>query len=487
MTLLFACAFVLLHALAIWLLPAFAIQASYFFLLLAPVLALAAALRRAARNGWSHSRGWLLAALAMAFWTMGMLASLRQDLYLANANAAPGDSMLLFILFGVPIVMAVSASSVEGEALLVRLIDGALALALGYLFYVHTFSLLTVRGADSIEQAQQVAAMFDAENLFLLLASAIRLAAAERRAERHFFRAVVLFTGLNTLASFYYNHFVALGDHPDFGSLRDPLIDVAFLAFAVQAWHDPSARRTGRRSSPALSRIVRTGSPLLMALALLVVAVIVLRERFYFGVAGLVVAVVGYGVRTTLVQVSQIQAAEGLARHSHALEEMAHTDSLTGLANRRALDEVLEREWVLREHATRSIAVLMIDIDYFKQLNDRYGHPAGDACLRMVGRVLLATAGRPGDVLGRYGGEEFALVMCGGSLADAQAVGERLRAAVEKLAIANADSPFGIITVSIGAASGLVGEGSPDTLMAAADAALYAAKQAGRNRVTVAG
>lgn len=483
MTLFLACVFVLLHASAIFLLPAFAMQASYVFLIAAPALACAAALRRSARDGWRHSRGWLLAALAMASWTLGMVASLRQDLFLANANAAPGDSTLLFILFGVPIVLAVSASSMEGEAVMVRVIDAALAVALGGLFYVHTFSLLTLHGADSMEQAQRVAAMLDAENLFLLVASTIRLAAAEHRGERHFFRAMVLFTGLYTAASFYYNHFVALGDHPNFGSLRDPLIDVAFLAFAMQAWHHPSARRSSRRGSPTLSRIVRTGSPLLMALALLVVGVIVLRERFYWGVAGLAVAVIGYGVRTTLVQVRQIQAAEGLARHSHALEEMAHTDSLTGLANRRAVDELLEREWVLREPGERSIAVLMIDIDYFKQLNDRYGHPAGDACLRMVGRLLLATAGRPAGMLGRYGGEEFALVMCAGTLADARTVAERLRAAVETLAIANADSPFGIITVSIGAASCMIGEGTPEALMAAADAALYAAKQAGRNRV----
>ena len=483
MTLLLACVFVLLHASAIFFLPAFAMQASYVFLLAAPALACAAALRRSARDGWRHSRGWLLAALAMASWTLGMAASLRQDLFLANANAAPGDSTLLFILFGVPIVLAVSASYVEGDSVLLRVIDAALALALGYLFYVHTFSLITLHGASSMIQALRVASMFDAENLFLLAAAAIRLSAADRRGERHFYRTMVMFTGLYAVITFYYNRFVALGDHPDFGSLRDPLVDIAFLVFALQAWSDPDGRHRLRRPSPALSRVVRTASPLLMALALLVVSVVVLRERFYLGVAGLGVAVLGYGARTTLVQLKHMQTEEGLIRQRHVLEELAHTDGLTGLTNRRALDEMLERAWILQESASQRVAVLMIDVDHFKKLNDRYGHAAGDACLRVVSRALLGATARPGDVLGRYGGEEFALVMFGRSLQAALQAAERMRAAVEKLAIANSDSPYGIITVSIGAASCLVAERSPEALLATADSALYAAKQQGRNRV----
>lgn len=483
MTLLLACVFVLLHASAIFFLPAFAMQASYVFLLAAPALACAAALRRSARDGWRHSRGWLLAALAMASWTLGMAASLRQDLFLANANAAPGDSTLLFILFGVPIVLAVSASYVEGESVLVRVLDAALALALGYLFYVHTFSLITLHGADSMIQALQVASMLDAENLFLLIASAIRLSAADRRGERHFYRAMVVFTGLYAVITFYYNHFVALGDHPDFGSLRDPLIDVAFLAFAIEAWRDHEPVPAARQPSPGLVRLVRSASPLLMALALLVVAIIVLRERFYLGVTGIVVAVLGYGARTTLTQVQHIKTEEGLQQRSHTFEIMAHTDSLTGLPNRRALDELLEQVWGRTGPSRLSITVLMIDIDYFKQLNDRDGHPAGDACLRRIGEALASAAGRRGDVLGRYGGEEFALVMPGGSLQAGLVVAERLRHTVESLAIAHAGSPHGVVTVSIGVASAMAGEKPLDALIASADSALYEAKRRGRNRV----
>lgn len=483
MTLLLACVFVLLHASAIFFLPAFAMQASYVFLLAAPALACTAALRRSMRDGWRHSRGWLLAALAMALWTLGMLASLRQDLFLDNPNAAPGDSTLLFILFGVPIVLAVSASYVEGESVLLRVIDAALALALGYLFYVHTFSLLTLRGAGSLTQALLVATMFDAENLFLLVASAIRLSAADRRSERHFYRAMVLFTGLYTLITFYYNHFVALGDHPDFGSLRDPLIDIAFLAFALEAWRDHEPAPTAKPPSPALVRFVRSASPLLMALALLVVAIILLRERFYLGVAGVVVAVLGYGARTTLTQVQHIKIEEGLQQKNDAFERLAHTDSLTGLPNRRALDEALERAYAEHGPGLARLTVLMVDVDFFKRLNDSYGHPAGDACLRRVSEALAGAAGRRGDVLGRYGGEEFALVMPGASLRAGLVVAERLRHAVESLAVPNTGSPHGVVTVSVGVATAVAGEKPLDALLATADSALYEAKRRGRNQV----
>jgi diguanylate cyclase (GGDEF)-like protein len=125
----------------------------------------------------------------------------------------------------------------------------------------------------------------------------------------------------------------------------------------------------------------------------------------------------------------------------------------------------------------------MIDVDFFKALNDSYGHPAGDACLRRIGEALAGAAGRRGDVLGRYGGEEFALVMPGASLQAGLVVAERLRLAVESLAVPNTGSPQGVVTVSVGVASAVAGEKPLDALLATADSALYEAKRRGRNQV----
>lgn len=487
MTMLLACTFLFLHAAAIGFLPQASKQASYAFLIAAPLLAAIVALRRCQRDGWRRSRGWILAAASMLSWTLGMLASLRQNLFLANANAAPGDSTLLFILYGVPIILAVSASYVEGESVIVRGIDAALALMLGYLFYVHTFSLITLQGAGSVDQAQQVVSMFDAENLFLAAACLLRLSASERSHEFHYYRSLAVFTVLYVTCSSFYNRAVTLGGHPDFGSWWDPVIDLPFLAFALLAWRDADPARPRHRPSVLLARVVRSGSPLLMALGLLVVAIVVLQDRFYLGITGIVLAVLGFGARSTLTQVQHIQTEEGLLLQSQTFEELALTDSLTGLPNRRALDEVLRREWRHHSHVRQSVTLLMIDIDYFKQLNDRYGHPVGDACLRQVSETLRGAIGRRGDELGRYGGEEFALVMAGASIDAGLSVAERMRSTIERLGIANEDSPSGVVTISVGVASAFAGDIALDELIARADSALYVAKRRGRNQIAADG
>jgi len=167
------------------------------------------------------------------------------------------------------------------------------------------------------------------------------------------------------------------------------------------------------------------------------------------------------------------------------LEVLAQRDGLTGAANRRVFDARLRATWQVSSALGSPLALLMIDIDHFKEFNDRYGHLEGDACLRAVAQVLMAGA-RNDDLAVRYGGEEFAVLLPRASAEHAQAIAERLRKAVENLAIAHAGSEFGTVTISIGVAT------APDSRAAtindfvrAADEALYAAKAWGRNRVAV--
>jgi diguanylate cyclase (GGDEF)-like protein len=129
----------------------------------------------------------------------------------------------------------------------------------------------------------------------------------------------------------------------------------------------------------------------------------------------------------------------------------------------------------------------MIDIDHFKLLNDRYGHPVGDGCLREVARALQRALVRPDDVLARYGGEEFIVLLRDSPAAGAQAVAEQLRATVQNLRIENADSPEAVVTVSIGVATAqLTDEAAAARMVEDADRALYAAKCSGRNQVKLA-
>ena len=160
-------------------------------------------------------------------------------------------------------------------------------------------------------------------------------------------------------------------------------------------------------------------------------------------------------------------------------------DALTGLRNRGNFDSTFDSEYLRATRVGLPLSVLMIVIDHFKMLNDRYGHLAGDDCLRRVAQVLAARRGRPEDLVARYGGEEFALILPGSSLADACRIAEDIRAAVFALAIPNEDAPTGpSVSVSIGVASHIPRYGDEAReLLAAADAALYRAKRQGRNRI----
>ncbi len=173
------------------------------------------------------------------------------------------------------------------------------------------------------------------------------------------------------------------------------------------------------------------------------------------------------------------------ARLKQSLAALAVTDSLTGLANRRYLDEAFEREYRRAFRTHTPISLLMIDADNFKAFNDHYGHQAGDRCLVSLAEVLRSTTRRLGDVCARYGGEEFAVLLPETDGPGAIRVAEAIRRATEALAVPHPGNPAGIVTVSIGVATaqGRSPQSTPVSLISAADEALYMAKRKGRNRV----
>jgi diguanylate cyclase (GGDEF)-like protein len=182
----------------------------------------------------------------------------------------------------------------------------------------------------------------------------------------------------------------------------------------------------------------------------------------------------------------QLAARENvLIEENRQLETLAQLDGLTGVANRRSFDAQLRGEWSTSAESGHPLSLLMIDVDHFKRFNDRYGHPAGDACLKAIAACLSRGELRRNDFIARYGGEEFAVVLPSLSSAAAMEIAERLRLAVFALALENNQSPLGRITISVGVA-GLVGDGTKDAgaLLEAADAALYNAKRRGRNVVS---
>ena len=178
------------------------------------------------------------------------------------------------------------------------------------------------------------------------------------------------------------------------------------------------------------------------------------------------------------------ELVERLEITKQELETLVGTDAMTGVANRRAFDLVLAREWRRSMRDETPLSMLFLDVDFFKKFNDFYGHQAGDKCLQSIALTIGSVLRRPGDVLARYGGEEFAIILPQTDLQGASEIGALIMAAFADLAMPHDASSFGQVTVSIGAACMFANsEATTERLTEMADAALYAAKRSGRNRV----
>ncbi|MBB2961910.1 diguanylate cyclase [Methylobacterium sp. R2-1] len=170
------------------------------------------------------------------------------------------------------------------------------------------------------------------------------------------------------------------------------------------------------------------------------------------------------------------------------LERMATTDALTGLANRRRFDEVLAREWRRSARTQQPLSLILLDADYFKGFNDRYGHQKGDEALKLIARSIESATAPIHDIACRIGGEEFAVILPDTYTVGAKIVAERIREAVSGWKEPHAESPHGVLTISAGLAQiPQMRAVDPVALIACADRALYEAKAGGRNQVRIAG
>ncbi len=178
---------------------------------------------------------------------------------------------------------------------------------------------------------------------------------------------------------------------------------------------------------------------------------------------------------------ARVQTHLAMQLQANLLRSHALIDGLTGVPNRRKFDEYSETVWRNGQREQTPLSLLMFDVDFFKRYNDRYGHQAGDVCLKSVARYLAQAPGRPYDLLARYGGEEFACLLPNTAAEGAVLIAEKMLAGIRELQIEHLDSIDNIVTVSIGVATKIP---SPDStindLIAAADKQLYTAKAAGR-------
>jgi len=178
-------------------------------------------------------------------------------------------------------------------------------------------------------------------------------------------------------------------------------------------------------------------------------------------------------------------AERALEKANTQLDRLAYFDGLTRIANRRKFDQVLETEWLRMKRGDKKIGLIIADVDYFKQFNDIYGHPAGDECLKRLATELSLIVRRPVDLIARYGGEEFVVLLPDTDDEGCRHIAEKMRERIESLQISHQGSPVNsVVTMSFG-----VAVTSPEDhmtsveFMDAADQALYKAKEKGRNRV----
>ncbi|WP_440222269.1 diguanylate cyclase [Dokdonella sp. MW10] len=452
------------HALLITLLRTHAQVVSIACVTVAAAWAAVACARRARRAG--ETKDWWIVALAMLLWSAGMAANLP---FAATGQGAvnPGVSMLLFVLYMAPLLFVLAWRPEDPAA--VRRIDGGLALVLAGLFCAIVAGHASVAGTP-LENVPALRSVYDVGNAFILGLAFIRWLAGAGSPQRVLFGSLAIYASIYFAVAFYVNHVESIG--PGYGVFSDLAIDFPFLVLALIA-----SRRGRPHAEIALRRVdkvVQLASPLVLPLALLLASAHLMPSQPWLAGLGIAAAVLGYGMRTVL---AQLRAQEQLER----LAAVATIDALTGIANRRRFDERLASEWMSARPP--AITLLLVDVDHFKAINDRVGHPGGDACLRAVAHVLGTQASRSGAFAARYGGEEFVVLVPAREEGVALALAESMREAVSG-SDACRTAAGGRVTVSIGVAVARAG-GTPQDLVDAADAALYRAKGAGRDRVVL--
>ncbi|MFZ0500446.1 MAG: GGDEF domain-containing protein [Steroidobacteraceae bacterium] len=481
--------FLILHALGTYCFPAHGMAVSYFFCLSGPVIAIVGCFRIGRQTGPATAWKWTAVCGGLLLWETGLAVAAWQDLLRENTYMVTAGGGFAYFLYGVPLLLAICAAPNDKRLPAVIWIDGILALAIGVLAYREIFSYLP--GMNQPEQwpaVTRVAYAYDAENVLLALLAGVRLLAADSAEEQSLYRTLCGFLWVYSIEAGFYNHVVAIRWQLDTGTPWDPMTVLPFLMLAAITFLAPvhPLQRPSYVSRSAV-RMIQAGISVSLPLVLLTLGVIAIGHLPVLGAISIVGSLAAYGLRNMLSQAQLLESEDQLLESRKVLERASLIDPLTGVGNRRAFDQTLEREWSRAQRAGESLALVLIDVDHFKKMNDAFGHQRGDECLAAVARALERALPRVTDFIARYGGEEFACILPATDGNGAVRVAEQLRAAVETLRIEHPANELGILTVSLGATACRDASGAAlPTLVRTADRALYEAKRKGRNRVELA-
>lgn len=479
--------YLLLHSACLLTTSPYKMAVSYPFQLFAAWFAFAACLRRAIVSSSNAKFNWAMLSAGVFLWATGLSFAAWEDLSQHVPETTAHLSDLLYLLYGVPILLTISSPAGSEKNPIFLWLDAVQAILTVCLVHVSLFSAFPFMNQEQHPiSASLLVRTYNSQNLVLACGATLRLLAQRRQGEtRRFYQTLTTFLWGYAICAALYNHIV-LTTHEQTG-LYDllvvaPLLLLAGCALMVIVRAPVSLEVQGES---ALALFIDNACPIFYTLALLALGLFVMRLHFYLGTFSIAVAFTVYGLRSTLLQTRYVRSQEALREAHDRLEEISLTDGLTGVANRRRFDHVLEVEWDRAKRLKHPLSLLLIDVDYFKNLNDKYGHRNGDQCLIEIAGALQNALVRNNDLLARYGGEEFAAILADADQEGADVVARRMQASVRTLKIRNETTMGEFATISIGIATycSPYEDGSQTVLIDAADRALYQAKQKGRNRV----
>ena len=436
---------------------------------------------------------WLLVATGLLCWAVAnVMAAVSQLLSPDTITTATIEDFFYFF-YGIPLLLALSMPENGESSPAFFLLDLIQATGAGYLTYVALFGVLPFTGIPMRPISQiSLIAVYDVENLILVVLATARIVVGVRGAvERRFFRILTGYLWLYAICVTLYNHLaVSAGfadTHPILVNILASLANLPIVALALAAiiLAVPSRRTPSSTEKTPLHLLADNARPIFISLALVALSAVVAHQHLRLALTFIFGAFVIYGIRSALLQSKIEHTRMELEKANDRLEEIALQDGLTGIANRRCFDQRLELEWGRAHRSQRPLALILIDVDHFKELNDSLGHVAGDECLLNLVAALQIVLRRPGDLLARYGGDEFVAL-----LPETDASGAIRVAAMMQEAVASREwncSPGSApTTVSIGCSCWDSRHlATAEELIEAADKALYQAKQNGRNRVVL--
>ena len=457
------------------------------------LLACLGCLDAAWRSPKETQRLWILFGIAFFISMVGQFAETYHQQVtrtVSQTNAFNFD--FLFFAYGIPLLLAICTGAESSSIKAFLWMDGAQALVGAILAYLEIFSELPSFGGSTAISANGMYFLYNAENWILVGAATVRFFSNPSAAYKKFYKILTIYLWVYALIATVVGRLELVKNLPDgpqdIAWMIPYAVLLATLAF-LQTEHVKSDVKIKENRSMGL--LINNLSPIIFTLTIVLMGIVVAKQHSGLAFTCISAAVALYGLRAAFLQGMYLRTQAELTMTAYSLIEandrllsLSSQDGLTGIHNRRHFDEVVMREWKVAARSKQALSLLMIDVDCFKALNDRYGHQQGDQCLRSIAADLQAKLKRPNDLVARYGGEEFVVILPDSGLEGAIAVAEEIRTSVASLGLPNeASTVEKVVTVSVGISSKMPSEEMDvEDLIKSADRALYKAKASGRNQ-----